>query len=394
MTTRLALLVTDADALGGSERQTLLLARTLARRGVPVDVITCTSPGLLTPPRRWVEARDGVRLVRLPRLLLEPVAGALLAAERRSLRGLVAVGLMMGAIAARLGRALDLPVVVKLAGAGRAGDVAALERLAPADRTGVLADLRTTHVVCVTEEVAREAVAAGLSPARLVRLPNGVDAAAIAAAPATDLDLGPTVLFLGRLDPAKGVDTLLRAFADVARQVTDATLLVAGEGPERPGLELLAAALGLEGRVRFLGRRSDPFGLLRQATVVAVPSRSEGMSNTLLEAMAAGRAVVASAIPANREAAGDGALLVPPDDAAALGRALVRALQDAELRDALGAAARARVAARFSIDRVAEGYLELVERLGPPPARGPLALVVGLARARALDVRRVLARAR
>lgn len=393
MSAGLALFVTDVDALGGSERQTLLLARTLARRGVPVDVITSTSPGLLTPPRRWVEARDGARVVRLPRLLVEPAAGALLAARRDALRGLVATGLMMGAIAARVGRALDLPVVVKLAGAGEAGDVAALRRLPSPDRAAVLADLRTTRVVCVTEELAREARAAGLPHERLERLPNGVDLEAAAAAAPAHLHDGLAVLFLGRLDHAKGADTLVRAFSEVAPRAPTAALLIAGEGPERGRLERLMHDLGLAGRVRFLGRRADPLELLRGAAVVALPSRSEGMSNTLLEAMAAGRCVVASAIAANAEVAGDAALLVPPDDPAALGRALLHALGDAGLRGRLGEAARAR-AERFSIERVAQGYLALLDRLGPPPRRGRLELLAGLARARARDVARVVGRAR
>ncbi len=394
MTARLALFVTDVDALGGSERQTLLLARTLARRGVSVDVITDTTPGLLRLPARWVERRDGARLVRLPRLLVEPAAGALLAGQRGSLRGLVAVGLMMGAIAARIGRALDLPVVVKLAGAGAAGDVAALRRLSPADQRAVLTDLRTTHVVCVTEEVAREALGVGLPPERLVRIPNGVDLPAqVAPEPAPDR-AERAVLFLGRLDRAKGVDTLVRAFARVAPARPGVALRIAGEGPERAALERLSAALGVAPRVQLLGRRDDPLALLRAATVVAVPSRSEGMSNALLEAMAAGRAVVASSIAANREATGDdAALLVPPDDPDALGDALGRALDDAALRARLGAAARAR-AGGFGIERVADDYLRLLDRLGPPPARGPLALVAGLARARARDLGRVLARSR
>lgn len=383
----MALFVGDLDVVGGSERQSLLLARTIARRGVPVDVLTCTSPGALRLPRRWVERRDGARLVRLPRLLLEPAAGALLGRRRAALRGLHGVGLMMGAIAARVGRALDLPVTVKLAGAGAAGDMAALARLPASDRARVLADLARTHVVCVSEEVALEARAAGLPAARLVRLPNGVDLAA----DVTPVGLGPapTVLFVGRLDPAKGADDLVRAFARL--ETGDARLVLAGDGPERPALERLARDLGVADRVDLLGRRGDVPGLLRGATVVAVPSRSEGLSNALLEALAAGCAVVATAIGPNREAAGDAALLAPAGDVGALAHALARALGDPDLRRALGEAARARAAA-FDIERVADAHLALLDRLGPPPPRGRVALARGLARARADDLARVVGR--
>lgn len=383
----MALFVGDLDVVGGSERQSLLLARTIARRGVPVDVLTCTSPGALRLPRRWVERRDGARLVRLPRLLLEPAAGALLGRRRAALRGLHGVGLMMGAIAARVGRALDLPVTVKLAGAGAAGDMAALARLPRPDRARVLADLARTHVVCVSEEVALEARAAGLPAARLVRIPNGVDLAADVAP--VGLGPAPTVLFVGRLDPAKGADDLVRAFARL--EAGDARLVLAGDGPERPALERLARDLGVADRVDLLGRRGDVPGLLRGATVVAVPSRSEGLSNALLEALAAGCAVVATAIGPNREAAGDAALLAPASDVGALAHALARALGDPDLRRALGQAARARAAA-FDVERVADAHLALLDRLGPPPRRGRLAVAGGFARARVDDVARVVGR--
>ncbi|MCO5171740.1 MAG: glycosyltransferase [Planctomycetes bacterium] len=321
MSRGLAVFVGDVDVVGGSERQALLLARTLTRRGVPVDVLTCTSPGPLRLPRRWAERRDGARLVRLPRLLLEPAAGALLAPRRGDLRGLHGVGLMMGVIAARVGRALDLPVTVKLAGAGAAGDMVALARLPAPDRARVLADLRRTHLVCVSEEVAAEALAAGVEAERVVRIPNGVDLGPDVAQ--ADPGAAPTVLFVGRLDPAKGADDLLRAFARLAGG--GARLVLAGDGPERPALERLARDLGVADRVDLLGRRDDVPALLRGATVVAVPSRSEGLSNALLEALAAGCAVVATAIGPNREAAGDAALLAPPGDVAALAGALARA---------------------------------------------------------------------
>jgi glycosyltransferase involved in cell wall biosynthesis len=388
----LAIFVTDLDVVGGSERQALLLARTLAGRGVPVDLITTTSRRL--PRRRQRLAVPGeVRLRRLPPLLVEPVAGALLGARRGSLRGVYGIGLMMGAIATRVGRALDLPTVVRLAGAGQAGDMVALSRLASGDRTLVLDDLRRAHVVCVTDEVRREALAAGLAPERLVRIPNGVDVAAVDAAPAVrprgDV---PTVLFLGRLDRAKGADVLLEAFAVVAPDVPRARLLLAGEGTERGALEAQARALGIEPRVDFLGRRDDPFALLKGATVVALPSRSEGMSNTLLEALAAGCAVVASGIEANHEVGGGGAaLLVAPGDRDDLAGALGRCLRDDDLRATLGRAARAR-ASDFAIERVADAHLALFDRLGPPRARGLASLAAGLAGARARDVSRVLRR--
>jgi glycosyltransferase involved in cell wall biosynthesis len=157
------------------------------------------------------------------------------------------------------------------------------------------------------------------------------------------------VLTTARLDPQKGVDILLRA----ARDVEGARFVVAGEGEERDRLEREAAALGLGERVRFLGRREDVPALLAAADAFVLPSRFEGTPLALIEAMAAGKPIVASAIPGTDELVTDGetGLLVPPDDAGALAAALRRVVSDAGLRARLAAAARFRAETDFSAVR-------------------------------------------
>ena len=181
------------------------------------------------------------------------------------------------------------------------------------------------------------------------------------------------MLFAGRLDPQKGVDVLLDALA--ALPAPRPRVLLAGEGPEEGALRDRAARLGVAADVSFLGRRIDVAGLLRGATVCCLPSRSEGLSNTLLEALAAGTPVVASDLASFSEVTGSdatgdpAALLVPQGDPAALARALARVLSDPALRQRLAAAGSQRVQA-YAMDRVVQAHLELLERLPSPRPPG------------------------
>ena len=156
----------------------------------------------------------------------------------------------------------------------------------------------------------------------------------------------PLVLTCARLDEQKGHDVLLRA----ATELPGVAFAFAGDGPLRAELEALATGLGLSNRVRFLGRRDDVPALLAACDVFALPSLYEGSSLAVLEAMAARRAVVSSAIGGTEELIEDGrsGLLVPSGDSEALRSALGRALDDADLREALAATARERVERDFT----------------------------------------------
>ena len=178
----------------------------------------------------------------------------------------------------------------------------------------------------------------------------------------------PLVLTPARLDEQKGHDVLFRA----AAEVPEARFVLAGEGPLRAQLETEVAQLGLAERVLFLGRRDDIPQLLAACDVFALPSLYEGSSLAVLEAMAARRAVVSSAIGGTAELIADGenGLLVPPGDAAALAAALRRLLAGPSLREEFALKARERAEAEFSREtmgrRVEAIYKEL---LGDGPDR-------------------------
>ena len=174
------------------------------------------------------------------------------------------------------------------------------------------------------------------------------------------------LLTAARLAPQKGLDVLLRA----AVHVPDGQFVLAGEGPERPRLEAEAEKLGILDRVLFLGLRDDVPELLAASDVFVLPSLYEGSSLAVLEAMAAGKPVVSSAIGGTDELIVDGesGLLVPPGDAAALALALNKVLSQGELRAELGAKARERARSSFSASTAAAHitrvYEDLLDRKG------------------------------
>jgi len=167
----------------------------------------------------------------------------------------------------------------------------------------------------------------------------------------------PYVLGIGRMVAQKGFDTLLEAFGRVDSALYH--LLLAGDGPERPALEQLALRLGVEKRVRFLGRCDRPktAALFKGCSFFVLPSRYEPFGIVNLEAMAAGRAVIATRVGGVPEFVLDeqSGLLIPPDDPGAMAAAMGRMMEDHELRLQLGRQGLARARA-FGWDSIAEQY--------------------------------------
>ncbi len=171
----------------------------------------------------------------------------------------------------------------------------------------------------------------------------------------------PIVLTVARLDAQKGLGYLLEA----AALAPEAQFVVAGEGPERSALEAQAAALGIAGRVTLLGYRSDIADLIAACDVFVLPSLFEGLPLSVLEAMAAGRPVIATAIGGTDEAItpGETGLLVPPADPAALAGAIRALLADRPLAARLARAGRARVEAEFSAARMVREVVQVYREL-------------------------------
>ncbi len=191
----------------------------------------------------------------------------------------------------------------------------------------------------------------------------------------------PLVAVLSRLNRMKGVEYFLEAATIVCRRFPEARFLVVGEGrtvvngqvvdsPYKKELEGYAARLGLGERVVFTGLRLDVPEVLSEIAVSVLPSLSEGLSNTLLESMAAGVPIVATHVGGNPEAVEQDVtgLLVPPRDPAALAHAICRLLEDPQLARRFGVAGQQRVSAHFSIEQMVSKterlYVELLKRAG------------------------------
>jgi sugar transferase (PEP-CTERM/EpsH1 system associated) len=218
----------------------------------------------------------------------------------------------------------------------------------------------------------------GIAPARITQIYNGVDTTRFAPAGAAARDTLPAgfappgacvIGTVARVQPVKDHATLLRAFAALAASApalaANARLAIVGDGPLLADLRALAATLGVDGTTWFAGERTDVPALLRALDLFVLPSRNEGISNTILEAMASGIPVVASAVGGNVELVADGTTgtLFPAGDAAALARALERYLADAALRAAQGRSARAAATERFSLPAMVAGYQRVYEAL-------------------------------
>ena len=181
---------------------------------------------------------------------------------------------------------------------------------------------------------------------RLALLPNplpGVPATVVGSGASTATGF----ITVARLVPQKGLDVLIAALPRLSGAATAWPVTLVGDGPERGTLQQQAQDLGVSDRLQFMGFRPDPERFLADAAVFVLPSRFEGMPNALLEAMAAGLAVVvtdASPGPLEVVEPGVSGLVVPSDDPIALAAAMQELAADPERCRRMGAAARARIA--------------------------------------------------
>jgi len=346
---------------GGPASHAPALADFLADRGHHVEVVTTadTEPAERSYPVSWVERRSLFRHLRAAALVRGAAQGSDVVYATSMIRRSA-----IGAGAART------PLVVKLVSdeaferatrSGRyAGTLDEFEstgglrtRFLRSSRTAALK--RARHVFCPSAYLRDVALRWGLDPERVSVLPN--PAPSVPSLPPREelreefeLD-GNALVFAGRLGPQKAVGHLLTALA----KVDGVSLVVAGDGPERGALERRVVELGLDGRVRFLGSvsRQVVLRLFRAGDASVLPSAWENFPHTVVEALAVGCPVIATAVGGVPEVVRDGqnGLLVAPNDTAALGEAISRFFADPGLRARLSAAAPGSVAG-YSEDAV------------------------------------------
>ena len=234
-----------------------------------------------------------------------------------------------------------------------------------------------THLTTVSTDLAHHLVEQWkVNPELVTSIPNGVDHARFGA----DYDLASLrrefnltdehriVLAVGRIRPVKDLPTLVRGFAQAYRNVPTARLFIVGKAYGENVLEELgelAEKLGVGQAVIFLGERQDIPQLYALCDVYANTSHFEGMSNTILEAMAVAKPVIATAVGGNPELVSDGVTgyLIPEGDDQLLAERLERLLTNTDLSGSMGQAARRRVEQEYSLTRMAQRYTDIYREL-------------------------------
>lgn len=347
-------LVIHSLAGGGAERVTAMMANEWSRRGRDVTLITLDAAEHDAYPLDERVERLGLDLMRESRNLW--------AALRNNARRII---VLRRAIRAshpdRVVSFTDKANVLTLAACiGLGVDVVITERTDPRRHEigrvwGALR--RLLYPQCAALVVQTEAVRRHFEPIMrgrpVVVIPNAVHAPPKREGQAADTPAtGRRLVGMGRLDPHKGFDLLLEAFARIADRHPEWRLTILGEGPDRNRLEEIIAAKQFAGRVELRGWVADPNAVLRRSDLFVLPSRYEGFPNALLEAMACGLPAISFDCDSGpREIIRDGVdgLLVPTGDVDALIDALERLMSDEILRDRFAARA-ADVVDRFSVE--------------------------------------------
>lgn len=354
---RLLLLIPTLDR-SGAEKQLALLATHLPRDEFQVEVVALTRGG----PYAESLKDAGIPLTILhKRFRFDPGTYwklKRLLRERRPdlLHTWLFAGNAYGRLAA--GPTPDFPILVS----ERCVDVWKARWQLWVDRK--LAP-RTTRLIGNSQSVAEFYRQQGFPSERLAVIPNGMDLPALAPDGRSEmrrsLGISPEThvfAYVGRLARQKRVQDLIWAFELIRVMEEDVLFLIAGDGPEREGLERFARHLGLGARVRFLGHRSDTQQLIAASDLFWLASDFEGLSNSIMEAMGAGLPVVASDIPPNRELVihGETGYLVPVGDRVAFAQFAQKLLLERSLAEQFGAAGRERIRTDFSVEQMVKSY--------------------------------------
>jgi glycosyltransferase involved in cell wall biosynthesis len=226
--------------------------------------------------------------------------------------------------------------------------------------------------LCASDCIRDILIGQGIPRERVVTVHEGIDLAHVDAAPPTSVreafwlpTNAPIVGCVGALVEHKGHRHLIHAAADIVRRIPEARVVILGEGDLRDELTRMIHELGLERHVLLPGFRPDVLSLLKTFDVFVMPSITEGLGTSILDAMACGKAVVASAVGGIPEvvAPEETGLLVPPRNPTALAAAVVRLLGNRELADRFGAAGRTRVEQHFTAERMVQATLDVYRRL-------------------------------
>jgi len=376
--------------VGGAEKQAQLLAKKLIEKGVTLHLTT--GGWKLGTPRK--EIIDGIKVFRN-----FCVWGMFGMSKHRTLRGLggLIYVITLGAhlfinrreydlihvhqflypafISVLIGKKLlKKPVLVKSASSGVTSDIELLKRLPFGYFQLVFLLKELNYLVAISKATGKDFKEIGYSDSGISYIPNGVE---VPVTGKTSYNQVTQVITITRLSREKGIDVLLKAWADVVREEKGLRLLIVGDGSLKSQLKSLSCSLDIAESVDFIGMVQDTSKYLKGSDLFVLPSRSEGMPNALLEAMSYGIPCIATQVGGNGELlAGESekilcggyiltknGLLINPDDVKGLTKAILYLVRNERVREEMGRRARKFIQENYSIDFVAERYITLYQSI-------------------------------
>ena len=359
--------------IGGAEVMICYLAQALAEAGSDVTVLTSRFAEARSSPKSEVYQTTGGRLeiIRLHTSGLKFLGTWLYMRNlRKWLRNhppdLAYVSMLKhdAFVAIKEGQRLGYPVVLRPEGAGATGDLA-WQKWGRFGRKIASRCHQADQVVAISQAIRDELILDQYDPMRLIEIPNGVPVPVVPWQPRNGWKNSPVAVSVGRLSPEKGHADLLAAWPLVLEQIPDARLVLVGDGPERQCLEAIIEQNRMADSVILVGSTGDVPHYLLNADLFVLPSREEGMSMALLEAMAFGMPLVATDIPGNRKLVTDTehGRLCGVEDPRSLAQAIVEQWCDPVRALEMGQAARSLVQHQYSIEAVARLHLAQFEQL-------------------------------
>ena len=376
MKIKIAYLLPNIES-GGTERHLLSLARSLDRSRYSLSLVTTAGGGSLYKefsaimPVKVMGEPEAHRRIRVGPLVHVGAIGALAGMYRREKPDIVHAYLpaacVIGPVAARLAGVRGV-IVSRRSLSNYKARFPLLRKVEPLG-------YRLADVVMVNSDAVRRDVerTERFWEGKIRLVYNGIDTAMPDPAPIREMfpelagrEAGPVVTYVANLFPYKGHMDLVEAARTVVNEFPSALFILVGrDAGEMDAVRARIDALGLERNVLLAGLRTDAPGIVAASSFVVHPSREEGFSNTILEAMAAGKAVVAARVGGNPEAVIDGetGMLVPPRDPAALSAAMLSLLRDPARALEMGAAGRRRVVECFSLEKMVREIESIYEGL-------------------------------
>lgn len=366
--------------VGGAEKVCLTLSKRFMGKGISVTILTQYRDGL---PEH--EVIDGVPVYRKMRgwhpfgLVYMFSVLFFLIKNRGRFDIIQCFGLFLFVPPAVLMKYFyDKKVVLRLLCSGKCGDFAGIKKLI-FKRLIVATAKRCDKIIYLSHDIKYELLEHHFSPEKLVYIPNGVDVKRFLPINRSEQRASKNICFVGRIEAQKGLDYLMRAMAIIISQDKEVTLTLVGEGKQRAALEDLARSLSLAHHVVFTGLVGNVLPYYHSARVFVLPSLSEGMSSSLLEAMSCGLPVVTTLVGGSKEMIdaslvmekkasapyhiGERGIVIYPEDVNGMAAALGKLLHDDSLSGRLGEKAQQYIRNNFSQEHVVGEYMNLYHQL-------------------------------